>query len=680
MSQTQLFTLHWCRPQFTAPRQCNNTGRRVIAALLFSLSAALAACGGGGGSGSGSTGGGGSSADGTGSGGTAGTPVTTVRAPTVQSVALTLEALGVAASSVTGSIVASDPQGLALSYTLTTAPQFGTATVTPTGTVTYTINGYPRSATDSLIVSVSNGKAQATVQVSVKMASDPLLDKQWHVQNVGQDSFASTLPAASNDMNVTDAWAAGYSGKGIKVGVVDTGLEAAHEDLAANVDVAHSFNFITGGNDPTQAANDLDFDHGTAVAGIIGARAFNGVGGRGVAYNARLRGYNLIVNKGAYFYNNIANQAKAFGSDPISADNDLFNASLQTPSTILPPFSNAYASLTNTTLTLRGGLGAPIVNAAGNDFALLGQGTEKFCAVAKSYGIGCGDVASDERRGGYAPIVVGAIGADGKHSSYSNTGAGMWVVAPAGEWAYNASYADTSRIDPSALAPAILTTNRTGCSYAIETRNALDSKGAHPLAKECQYTATMNGTSAATPNVAGVVALMLEANPKLSVRDVKHILAKTAKKTDQTFAGVTANQLVLEQGWTTNAAGWSFSNRYGFGAVDASASVAMAKSYTSYLPAAKISSDSILASAPALVPPQSATGGSLVIPVGESFNTVESVVLYLNVESTPILGCNQIELRSPSGTKSIVFHSRQAFRTPASRTRESSRTPSTVNP
>ena len=170
----------------------------------------------------------------------------------------------------------------------------------------------------------------------------------------------------------------------------------------------------------------------------------------------------------------------------------------------------------------------------------------------------------------------------------------------------------------------------------------------------------MNGTSAATPNVAGVVALMSQANPKLSVRYVKHISRKR-RETHQTFAGVTANQLVLEQGWTTNAAGWSFSNRYGFGAVDASASVAMAKSYTSYLPAAKISSDSILASAPALVPPQSATGGSLVIPVGESFNTVESVVLYLNVESTPILGCNQIELRSPSGTKSIVLHYATGF-------------------
>ena len=42
----------------------------------------------------------------------------------------------------------------------------------------------------------------------------------------------------------------------------------------------------------------------------------------------------------------------------------------------------------------------------------------------------------------------------------------------------------------------------------------------------------MNGTSAAAPNVAGVVALMLEANPRLSSRDVKYILASTAKRVD----------------------------------------------------------------------------------------------------------------------------------------------------
>ena len=52
-------------------------------------------------------------------------------------------------------------------------------------------------------------------------------------------------------MNVTGAWAAGYTGKGVKVAIVDSGLEIAHEDLAANVDEANCYNFVTRSNDPT---------------------------------------------------------------------------------------------------------------------------------------------------------------------------------------------------------------------------------------------------------------------------------------------------------------------------------------------------------------------------------------------------------------------------------------------
>ncbi|MBN1571258.1 MAG: S8 family serine peptidase [Acidobacteria bacterium] len=174
----------------------------------------------------------------------------------------------------------------------------------------------------------------------------------------------------------------------------------------------------------------------------------------------------------------------------------------------------------------------------------------------------------------------------------------------------------------------------------------------------------MNGTSAATPNVAGVIAMMLEANPDLSVRDLKYILAKTARNTDPAFSGVSSDTIipgstvVLEQGWVTNSAGWSFSNRYGFGAVDASAAVEMARSYTSYLPPVREDSPWYENQAvwPATVPALSTTGRSVEFQVEESFNTVEFVVVFFNIASTPGLTCNQIELRSPSGTKSILLH------------------------
>ncbi|PYP94126.1 MAG: hypothetical protein DMD38_16350, partial [Gemmatimonadetes bacterium] len=421
--------------------------------------------------------------------------------PIVAPSSVTVNVLGVAASVATGSVIASDPQHLPLTYSIKTSPQFGAASIAPgTGVFTYSIAGYAPAASDAFAVTVSNGRAQSTAQVNLQLASDPLLKKQWHIQNVGQDAFSSTLPLAGNDMNVAGAWFAGYSGKGIKVGIPDSGLEAAHEDLAANVDLGHSFNFLTGLNDPSRAASDPGFDHGTAVAGIIGAVAFNGKGGRGVAYAARLRGYNLFA-PGAL---SLANMAKSLGSDPISADNDLFNASFGAGAHALPTYSGAFQSIAATSLTLRGGLGAAIVYAAGNEFkdwnATPGTG---LCNAANTYGVSCGDPANDQWRVESAPIIVGAIDADGKHSSYSNTGPSLWITAPGGESGFNSSYVTATN-----FAPAIVTTSRTGCAntqYPIAV-NPLDAKGANPLAPSCQYTATFNGTSSATPNVAGVVA------------------------------------------------------------------------------------------------------------------------------------------------------------------------------
>jgi subtilisin family serine protease len=602
--------------------------------------------------------------------------------PTVQPTAIPVNVMGVAPTTAAATVSATDRENLTLTYSLSSLPTAGTASIDPnTGAITYVVAGYASAPTDSFTVRVANLGASATGTVNVALNGDPLLVNQWHIQNVGQNAFATTFPVAGNDMNVTGAWTAGFSGKGIKVGVVDTGLEAAHEDLAANVDLTHSWNFITGTNDPTRQATDAGEDHGTQVAGIIGAVAFNGKGGRGVAYNATLRGYNLIAT-GAF---SVANMATAMGSDPISADNDLFNASFESSQGFsLPTFSGAYQAITNTTLTLRANLGASIVNAAGNDFASWSGGPAGQCALANQFGVGCGDIAGDERRGGYAPIIVAALNADGVHATYSNTGSSVWISAPGGEYGGNNSVIPAQFFsqlgDPiDEIQPAIITTARTGCANASQaffnqlppvSMNTLDDQGANPLASQCQYTAQMNGTSSATPNTAGTVAMMLEANPKLSIRDIKYILAKTAKHVDPNFAGISSttiisgSTIILEQGWVTNAAGFSFSNRYGFGGVDSSAAVAMAKTYTGFLPALQTSTGnySFTATPTAdVVPPDSATGGQITFAVSETFSTVEFVVVFVSLSSTPGMLCNQIELTSPSGTKSILMHAANGF-------------------
>ncbi len=606
--------------------------------------------------------------------------------PTVQPTSIALNVLGVAPTTApAASVSATDRENLALTYSIATQPTVGTATVDAnTGAITYSLPGYPSATSDTFTVKVANLGASANGTVTVALNSDPLLVNQWHIQNTGQNSFSTTLPAAGNDMNVTGAWTAGISGKGIKVGVIDSGVEAAHEDLAANVDLTHSFNFATGTNDPTRPSTDAGDDHGTQVAGIIGAVAFNGKGGRGVAYNATLRGYNLLAPSVTF---SVANFAKAMGSDPISADNDVFNLSFEySPAFSLPQFSGAFQSITGTTLTLRGSLGASIVNAAGNEFANWSGGPAGVCTTANQYGVSCGDTAGDERRGGYAPIVVAALNANGTHSSYSNTGSSVWISAPGGEYGGDSAVIPANFFaqlgDPvHAIQPAIITSARTGCPYASQaffnqtppvSMNKLDDQGGNPFATQCQYTAQMNGTSSATPNTAATVALMLEANPKLSVRDIKYILAKTARHVDPNFTGVTSTSVIsgnpvaitLEQGWVTNAAGYQFSNRYGFGGVDTAAAVTMAKTYTSFLPALQTSTGNYAFTATIaadVIPPASATGATITYTVAEAFPTVEFVVVFVSLSSTPGMLCNQIELTSPSGTKSILMHAANGF-------------------
>jgi subtilisin family serine protease len=394
--------------------------------------------------------------------------------PTGPNLDLTLNVIGVGPSTVSGNISATDPQGLPITYSIVQDGAAGSAVIhASSGALTYTVPGHTSRAQDIVLVGVSNGLQSANVTVTITFKGDPLIEYQWHLQNVGASAFASVLPITGNDMNVAGAWSAGYTGKGIKVAVVDSGLEIGHEDLAPNVDAAKSFNFLTGTNDPTPSVS--GFDHGTAVAGIIGSAAFNGKGGRGVAYEATLRGYNLLAN-GA---NSLTNFGNALGLAPYSSDVDIFNESFGSSSTQLPPQVFSYNAINANALNLRGGKGAIFVQSAGNSFSKFGS-FASVCTQANAYGVSCGSSSSDTRRDGTLPIVVGATAADGTKSSYSNAGSSLWVAAPGGEFGNNSSFAPGAT--GTALEPAIITSSRTGCSNYSNRANALDALGANPLA------------------------------------------------------------------------------------------------------------------------------------------------------------------------------------------------------
>ena len=133
--------------------------------------------------------------------------------------------------------------------------------------------------------------------------------------------------------------------------------------------------------------------------------------------------------------------------------------------------------------------------------------------------------------------------------------------------------------------PAIVTTDVTGCAQGsnknTNRQNTLDSN-LSAIDSTCNYTAKMNGTSASAPMVSGVAALVLEANPNLSYRDVKYILATTATRNHPNQPAVTlADGRTLVPGWTVNAAGRAYSNWYGFGVVNAARAVQVAENFQS---------------------------------------------------------------------------------------------------
>ena len=80
-------------------------------------------------------------------------------------------------------------------------------------------------------------------------------------------------------------------------------------------------------------------------------------------------------------------------------------------------------------------------------------------------------------------------------------------------------------------------------------------------------TKSHTGTSAAAPIAAGIFALVLEANPKLTWRDLQHLVVNTSRITD-----------AEDPEWQTNSAGYHMNNKYGFGLLDADALVTQATS------------------------------------------------------------------------------------------------------
>lgn len=535
---------------------------------------------------------------------------------------------------------------------------------------------------------------------------NPIGQYEWHLYAHGDSAYATPFTDEERSLSYGQDINAYYvlrdyclSGQGVHVAVVDSGLQLAHPSLAPNIknkpykSATWSVNYRDNQllpNDPSPIEQDK-LDHGTMVAGIIAMRSNLGFGGSGVAPRAQLAGYNIISDDTQTFQNFY----DSLGGSDASKNNDIFNMSygLNNSAQVSgdEPLELASLAMYKTgTRLLRNGKGALYVKAAGNGFASLGSFWDFIsCESAQKYKVSCQDANMNPDNAMPEVITVGALNVYGKKTSYSTTGSSLWVSMPGGEYGFDKTWmneqfarfnrtVEWTKYKPTLGQPAVISTDmvgpRAGTAHAVNmndpeeffnVRNAFNA-GLAPENQNYNYTSSMNGTSSATPLTSGAIAVLLEANPRLTWRDVKHILATTATQVDPEFAGVTADlehgTYQLEQGWVTNAAGYHFSNWYGFGRVNLQAAVDMALRYHSELgqylekpwwPQAKgLAID---------LPIGDLNGVTRVVNIPNTQNLViESVQVKVSVKSEYV-GDVAIELVSPSGTKSIVWHAGNGF-------------------
>lgn len=304
-------------------------------------------------------------------------------------------------------------------------------------------------------------------------------------------------------VNASVAYGRGYTGSGVVVAVVDTGVDLDHVELDENIVAGNGRNFFANGSEggngdeegpPYNPAVGIEgsYWHGTHVAGIIAAEK-NGVGIHGVAYDAEILPLNVytIANEGTpnptFYDKDIAkgidySVAKGARVINISLGGDL-------PS---PEIKTAIQNAVN----VAGDNSIVVVAAAGN----LYEGDSAFQAANTVYparyaaDIAINPAVLDDLGSDGVLLAVGAVNNSGNLASFSHK------CGDAMNWCLVAPGVSISSAFPD------------------------------------DYLATASGTSMAAPHVSGAAAVLLDMDPHLTGREVAEILLLTA--TDKGAVGV----------------------------------------------------------------------------------------------------------------------------------------------
>ena len=291
-------------------------------------------------------------------------------------------------------------------------------------------------------------------------------------------------------------------------------------------------------------------------------------------------------------------------------------------------WSSFFASFPDAVQTGRGGLGTVIVHSAGNDR------TNQFnSGLAR-------DTNDSNFTNSRFLVAVAAIDNNGSASNYSTPGAALLVAAP--------SSSDASH-------DGIWTTDRLATAG---TNTGVDSFTADNAVPD--YQGTFGGTSAASPTVAGVVALMLQANPNLGWRDVQEILSYSSRHVG---SAVGAARIGYEDNaWTFNGAdnwnggGLHFSNDYGFGLVDALAAVRLAESWSQTSTSSNEASTSVFNGTPQAIPDNNPAGIKYTFNVAQNIDIERASIMLDMANVHTWVGDLIISLTSPDGTVSTLLN------------------------
>ncbi|XP_029845071.2 furin [Ixodes scapularis] len=424
---------------------------------------------------------------------------------------------------------------------------------------------------------------------SYRIFSDPLYQKQWYL-NGGA--------LGGHDMNVAPAWERGYTGKGVVVTILDDGIQTNHPDLLQNYDAFASTDINDNDDDPMPQDNN-DNKHGTRCAGEVAATALNEYCGVGVAYNASIGGVRMLDGTVTDEV-----EARALSLNPHHID--IYSASWgpeDDGKTVDGPGKLAKQAFFQGIAKGRHGLGSIFVWASGNG----------------------GRFNDNCNCDGYTNSIYTL-----SISSATQHGSKPWYL----------------EMCSSTLATTY-SSGSPGKDANVVTVD-MDLSFRHKRNSDSLCTQAHTGTSASAPLAAGICALALEANPKLTWRDMQHLVVMTSRP----------EPLLGEEGWATTGVGRKVSHKFGYGLMDADAMVVLAEQWTTAPPqhVCRTNSDTtewVIPNRP---------GESLEVTMNtsgcwgqrDSVRYIEHVQVVVSLQFLP-RGSLRITLVSPSGTASHVL-------------------------